>query len=628
MSKELRTIAVYLSLTIGALAVANGADLKFRAALGAEPVVARYLVTLDASVAAERAGASAEALARAYLGQLEPFASSDVRQFAITMLPGRARILSADPRVREVVEIAAPDQATAVPPAPSSAAGSLTRQHFVPVAQDSTSSGTYLYDGSGNIKSIGTDTFIYDSLGRLKEGTVQGNQQSYTYDAFGNRLTATRASGAVGCAGGTACEAAVTVLGQSNHLSGVTYDEAGNVTSGFGAAYTYDGTGMVTGATVGSDQRDFAYTADDERIAVKQGLSWTWSVRDQGGKVLREFTSLETSSSPLALSSHTWSKDYIWRDGLLLASVSQSASGPTTYHYHLDHLGTPRLITREGGVLVGKHTYYPFGAEMALTPSESATELMKFTGHERDVVAGDNHSVDYMHARYYSPTAGRFLSIDPVGGDAEHPQSWNRYAYVRNNPIGNTDPDGKICIPCAAVGALAAVSYESYRQVTSGEPVNNKRLFAAVGIGAVAGATLGAAAEAAPVLYNAAYANPGAVATATSIAGAVLGPPGPSSAPEVAFEKATTQLAGELQYTKTAAQSLAKAGRDIPGQTIAGAILSGTRSADPQGAKGAIQITQDVYKFALRGGAWVQVKYELRIIYNDAEKLVMHANIQ
>lgn len=105
-------------------------------------------------------------------------------------------------------------------------------------------------------------------------------------------------------------------------------------------------------------------------------------------------------------------------------------------------------------------------------------------------------------------------------------------------------------------------------------------------------------------------------------------PAGPSSSPAVAFEKATLQLASELQYTKTAAQSLAKAGRDIPGTTIAGTILSGTRSADPQGAKGAIQITQDVYKYALRKGKWTQVKYQLRVIYNEAEKVVMHANIK
>jgi hypothetical protein len=71
-----------------------------------------------------------------------------------------------------------------------------------------------------------------------------------------------------------------------------------------------------------------------------------------------------------------------------------------------------------------------------------------------------------------------------------------------------------------------------------------------------------------------------------------------------------------------------EAGRAIPGQTIAAAILRGTRSADPEGAQGAIQITRDVYKYALREGRWVQVKYQLRIIYNEAEKLVMHANIQ
>jgi RHS repeat-associated protein len=441
MNWHKRTLFLSLLFTFNALALANGDGAKFAAARGPEPVIGHYLVTLVSSVNSELSAATAEALARAYEGQREPFASSDVRQFAITMLPGRARTLSSDPRVLEVVEIAQPDQ-TAVPPPSSSAAANLTRQHLVPIAQDSTTSGTYLYDGSGNIKLIGTDSFTYDSVGRLKVAIVQGNQQSYNYDAFGNRTSATRATNAVGCAGGTACEATVTVLGQSNHLAEQTYDDAGNVKTGFGATYTYDGTGMVTSAVVGSDIRDFAYTAEDERIAVRQGLSWTWTVRDQNNKVLREFTSLEAASSPLALSRHTWSKDYIWRDGQLLAAVSQTASGPTTYHYHLDHLGTPRLITGTGGVLIAKHAYYPFGAEMAVTPTETTAELMKFTGHERDLVAGDNHSVDYMHARFYNANLGRFLAVDTAPGAIDEPQSWNRYRYASDNPLMRFDPDG------------------------------------------------------------------------------------------------------------------------------------------------------------------------------------------
>jgi hypothetical protein len=48
-----------------------------------------------------------------------------------------------------------------------------------------------------------------------------------------------------------------------------------------------------------------------------------------------------------------------------------------------------------------------------------------------------------MHARYYSYNLGRFTSIDPVGGEAGLSQSWNRYAYVRGNPVGAVDPGGK-----------------------------------------------------------------------------------------------------------------------------------------------------------------------------------------
>jgi RHS repeat-associated protein len=43
---------------------------------------------------------------------------------------------------------------------------------------------------------------------------------------------------------------------------------------------------------------------------------------------------------------------------------------------------------------------------------------------------------NYMHARYYSAPTGRFLSLDPKPGAVESPQSWNLYAYVRNNPLG------------------------------------------------------------------------------------------------------------------------------------------------------------------------------------------------
>ncbi len=38
------------------------------------------------------------------------------------------------------------------------------------------------------------------------------------------------------------------------------------------------------------------------------------------------------------------------------------------------------------------------------------------------------------------PCVARWLSPDPMAGDIMNPQSLNRYAYVKNNPVNFTDP--------------------------------------------------------------------------------------------------------------------------------------------------------------------------------------------
>ena len=67
----------------------------------------------------------------------------------------------------------------------------------------------------------------------------------------------------------------------------------------------------------------------------------------------------------------------------------------------------------------------------------------KFTGKERD----SESLLDNFGARYNSSNMGRFMSPDPLSRaglplDTDDPQSWNAYAYVRNNPLNLTDPDG------------------------------------------------------------------------------------------------------------------------------------------------------------------------------------------
>jgi RHS repeat-associated protein len=64
--------------------------------------------------------------------------------------------------------------------------------------------------------------------------------------------------------------------------------------------------------------------------------------------------------------------------------------------------------------------------------------LSQFTGKERDAESG----LDYFGARYFGSSMGRFMSPDDFTKDTHvaDPQSWNLYAYARNNCASLTRP--------------------------------------------------------------------------------------------------------------------------------------------------------------------------------------------
>src|SRR5205823_7019202 len=54
--------------------------------------------------------------------------------------------------------------------------------------------------------------------------------------------------------------------------------------------------------------------------------------------------------------------------------------------------------------------------------------------------------------RDYSSNQGRWITPDPAGKGAvylDDPQTWNMYAYVRNNPTTLTDPSG-LLVQCSS----------------------------------------------------------------------------------------------------------------------------------------------------------------------------------
>lgn len=112
----------------------------------------------------------------------------------------------------------------------------------------------------------------------------------------------------------------------------------------------------------------------------------------------------------------------------------------TLEYYHVDALGSVRAVTDASGAVVRTHHYHPFGEAVGV---EGSTDPLRFTGKPRDGETG----LDYFGARYYAGRTGRFTTVDPVvvvDRSIADPQSWNRYKYVKNNPLRYVDRDGRI----------------------------------------------------------------------------------------------------------------------------------------------------------------------------------------
>ena len=78
------------------------------------------------------------------------------------------------------------------------------------------------------------------------------------------------------------------------------------------------------------------------------------------------------------------------------------------------------------------------------------------TGKERDTESGN----DYFGARYYASSMGRWLSPDKPFADqhTSNPQSWNLYAYGRNNPLKNVDLNGFKVLQAVLAEAVSKIN--------------------------------------------------------------------------------------------------------------------------------------------------------------------------
>ncbi len=113
--------------------------------------------------------------------------------------------------------------------------------------------------------------------------------------------------------------------------------------------------------------------------------------------------------------------------------LSQSRSG-TDSSYIYDALGSVRQLANSSGAITDTYLFDSFGN--ALQSVGLTVNPFRFNGRTQYYVHTDLAQL-YVRARYYDVATGRWLSVDPIRGDA------CQYAYVRNGPPNAIDPSGE-----------------------------------------------------------------------------------------------------------------------------------------------------------------------------------------
>ena len=169
--------------------------------------------------------------------------------YAQLMVPAAALDgLRHNPKVRYIQRVLPPSEAAdllrnqSAPEGAVSAASIAPSLVTAPMSTTVWDSGTFTYDGMGNITAMGGSSYTYDKVARLVQSTTQSNgvgwAETYAYDAFGN-MTSKTTNGA---------PLPIPVNVYTNRLNGASYDIAGNVTWDGVHTFQYDPFGQPRGS--------------------------------------------------------------------------------------------------------------------------------------------------------------------------------------------------------------------------------------------------------------------------------------------------------------------------------------------------------------------------------------------
>ncbi|MBT4936675.1 hypothetical protein HON22_02045 [Candidatus Peregrinibacteria bacterium] len=329
-------------------------------------------------------------------------------------------------------------------------AGAYAYNASHPHAVSSVGDISYTYDASGNMRTRGDASMEWDIKNRLQKYSSNGKDISYSYNEARERVTKYDASS----------------LEKTVYVNNYFHKEAKEE-----KRFIYAGDLKV--ATI--SKRKDSYTACSIPSSGDFVVSNSCSIgRDTKipANIIVKSPAVLTIESPYILEVDLKNFSLLVKDGagVLIkqgAALRQTSSNVfdialegknyTAYH-HLDHLTGASVDTNEDAKVLEEIDYFPFGDVRIENTLGTYENDFTFTGQEFD----DESDLYYYGSRYYDSHIGRFTSVDPWEGDISDPQSWNKFSYVKNNPLIYVDPSGEnpFAIPLLAVAeeALAVVT--------------------------------------------------------------------------------------------------------------------------------------------------------------------------
>jgi RHS repeat-associated protein len=298
-------------------------------------------------------------------------------------------------------------------------------------------------------------SYTYDALNRLVGASNSLWSGTYTYDGFGNLLSKSGSGGSPNSfpkmTASYNANNQLTSYNANNQPTTASYDGNGNTMSFNGYSYGY---------TVENKRNSQTASAFPYALTLYGNDPW-------GKRVMKETNpdpyGYEGDWNPL------WEFYFYTINGQKLVTIDCNnpnanyqpncwVVGENVYfkkkllvsngvYVATDRLGTVRGNTQGEGF-----EFYPFGEERTNKPDGRD----KFATYFRDGVGQD-----YAEQRYYNAGMGRFWTVDPgrlKTANPSHPSSWNRYAYVEGDPVNFADPHGAYLVD-AGGGLLLDCGY-------------------------------------------------------------------------------------------------------------------------------------------------------------------------